>query len=214
MRPARTGDANSVTQHHKGSLFSAPIPLLSLVLTLVLGGVVAASPLLDAQSRTASEYEIKAAFLYNFAKFVEWPPGTFADPDVPFTFCILGPDPFGHALEDAILGKTIEGRRIALVRAKRVQDLPACHIVFVSSTENSRLLEILAGMYGRSVLVVGETENFASSGGTIQFILEGNRVRFAVNPNAADRARLKISSKLLSLAHIVHDSDRAEARRN
>jgi hypothetical protein len=154
----------------------------------------------------ANEYQVKAAFLYNFAKFVEWPDGTFANSASALTVCVLGKDPFGKVLDDAILGKRIAGHPAILARAKRIQDLPECQIVFVSDSDSAQLPEILRGLQGRKALVVGESENFAGSGGAIQFVLEANRVRFAINTDAADRAGLKVSSKLLALATIVHDS--------
>jgi uncharacterized protein DUF4154 len=154
----------------------------------------------------ANEYQVKAAFLYNFAKFVEWPDGTFANSTSPLTVCVLGKDPFGKALDDAIVGKRIAGHPAILARAKRIQDLPECQIIFVSASDSPQLPEILRELHGRKALVVGETENFAGLGGAIQFVLEANRVRFAINTDAADRAGLKVSSKLLALATIVHDN--------
>jgi hypothetical protein len=154
----------------------------------------------------ANEYQVKAAFLYNFAKFVEWPDGTFANSTSAFTVCVFGKDPFGKALDDAILGKRISERVTTLARAKRVQELPECQIVFVSASDSTQLPEILHALQGRRALVVGEAENFAGAGGAIQFVLDANRVRFAINTDAIDRAGLKVSSKLLALATIVHDS--------
>jgi hypothetical protein len=149
---------------------------------------------------------VKAAFLYNFAKFVEWPDGTFANSTSTFTVCVVGKDPFGKALDDAILSKRIADRVTTLARAKRIQDLPECQILFVSASDSPQLSEILHVLHGHRALVVGESENFAGSGGAIQFVIEANRVRFAINTDAVDRSGLKISSKLLALATIVHDS--------
>ena len=171
-------------------------------------------PAIIAQTRTASEYEVKAAFLYNFAKFVEWPPSVFTDPKQPFNICILGADPFGHSLDDAVLGKTVANHPVSLVRAHQFQELLDCHILFVAGSQRPPLSEILGKFHGKNVLIVGESENFASSGGTIQFVLEGNHIRFAINPDAAERAGLKISSKLLALAVVVRDSqERAGEKR-
>jgi hypothetical protein len=169
---------------------------------------------LFAQAKTPTEYEIKAAFLYNFAKFVEWSPSGFSDPKQPLSICVFGRDPFGHALEDALLGKTIGDHPVAIGRAKQLADLAGCKIVFVSAAESPRLSEILARFRSHGALLVGESEGFAAAGGAIQFVLDQNRVRFAINPDAADRAGLKISSKLLALASIVHDADRVPAARN
>ncbi len=161
---------------------------------------------LPAQLRPSSEYELKAAFLFNFAKFVDWPPSTFAGPDAPFLVCVLGTDPFGGALDNALRGKVIAEHSAGVARVKRVSDISGCQILFVAASESHLLPEVLAKIRGQYVLVIGETDDFASSGGAIQFTLEENRVRFFINPDAADRAGLRISSKLLALAKIVRDA--------
>lgn len=168
---------------------------------------------LHGQPKAASEYEIKAAYLYNFAKFVDWPPSAFSDPKQPLGICIFGRDPFGHALGDLLLGKAIGEHPVSLGYAKQAPDLAGCQIIFLTASEASRLPEILGSRHIHNVLIVGESEGFATAGGTIQFVLDQNRVRFVINPDAADRAGLKISSKLLALALIVHDAKRnAEAK--
>ena len=161
---------------------------------------------LPAQLRPSSEYELKAAFLFNFAKFVDWPPNTFAGPDAPFLVCVLGTDPFGGTLDNALRGKVIAEHPAGVARLKRVSDISGCQILFVAASESHLLPEVLAKIRGQYVLVIGESDDFASSGGAIQFTLEENRVRFFINPDAADRAGLKISSKLLALAKIVRDA--------
>lgn len=184
------------------------------ILRLFVIGVFLLCPGMVAQTKTATEYEIKAAFLYNFAKFVEWPPSVFTDSKQPFNICVLGADPFGRSLDDAVLGKTVASHPVAVTRARLVQELPDCHILFIAGAQRSSLSEILGRFRGKNVLIVGETEDFASTGGTIQFVLEGNHVRFAINPDAAERAGLKISSKLLALAVVVRDSqERAGEKR-
>ncbi len=160
---------------------------------------------LTAQTRPSSEYELKAAFLFNFAKFVDWPPNAFANSTAPFSVCVLGPDPFGSALDDALRGKVIAEHPASVTRVKRVADITGCQILFVSASESHLLPEVLSKLRGQYVLVIGETNDFASSGGVIQFTLEESRVRFFINTDAADRAGLKISSKLLALAKIVRD---------
>jgi len=181
--------------------------LAALAFSLGLAGAA----VLFAQAKPTTEYEIKAAFLYNFAKFIEWPASAFSGPKQPLNVCVFGRDPFGKALEDALLGKSIGDHPVTLGRAKDIGDLTGCQIVFVGATDSARLPEILARLRGRGALLVGESEGFAGAGGTIEFVLDQNRVRFAINPNAADRAGLKISSKLLALALIVHDE--AEAKK-
>ena len=176
------------------------VPMASVVIAFL-----AALPS-SAQNSAPNEYQVKAAFLFNFAKFIQWPDGTFTNSTSAFTVCVLGKDPFGKALDDAILGKRLAEHPAVLARAKRVQELPECQILFVSGSDSPPLTELLHVLRGRPELVVGETENFAASGGAIQFVLEENRVRFAINTDAVDRAGLRVSSKLLALATIVHDS--------
>jgi hypothetical protein len=181
---------------------------------LTVPALLAGLTTLQAQSKAASEYEIKAAFLYNFAKFVEWPPTAFTDPKQPMGICIFGQDPFGHTLEDSLLGKTVGDHPVLLGHAKQIADLAGCQIIFLSSSDAPRLREVLGRVQKQHALFVGESEGFASAGGTIQFVLDQNRVRFVINPDAAERAGLKINSKLLALATIVHDPPRPPEARN
>jgi hypothetical protein len=177
-----------------------------LALCLVIATALYAPPRVMSQSKTAGEYEVKAAFLYNFAKFVEWPDRSFAGAQSAFTICVLGTDPFGQALDDALDGKMIGSRRVKLERVKDATRARECQVVFVAPSESQRLPEIIDQLRGASVLVVGETDGFAQAGGTVQFTLEQDRVRFTINPDAAERAGLRLSSKLLALAKIVHDA--------
>ncbi len=168
----------------------------------------ACAPAGRAQAEAPGEYQLKAAFLFNFAKFIDWPATSFAAPQSPFTICILGTDPFGRAMDDALQGKTVDERSVAVERSKDLADTRHCQIIFVSSSERRRVQEILGGLRGTSALVVGETEGFAAAGGAVQFTIEDDRVRFLINTDAAARAGLKVSSKLLSLARVVHDATR------
>ena len=152
----------------------------------------------------ASEYELKAAYLYNFAKFVEWPAGAFPDQSAAIVVGVVGDDPFNGSL-DSVVGKSANGRQVAIRRLRASEDLRSCHMLFVSSSERKRLGEIVARVDGASVLTVGEMEGFASNGGMITLTMEDNKVRFEINAGTARRARLKISSKLLSLAKRVID---------
>jgi len=160
-----------------------------------------------AQSREASEYQIKAAFLYNFARFVLWPADPARNLNDPFTICIVGRDPFGTALDEVVQGKTISGHRLVIRRWKPEQNWKGCQIAFISSSEGKDLPTILQSLKQTSVLTVGETEGFAQLGGMINFVIEQEGVHFEVNVEAAERAGLKISSKLLNLAKIVREQD-------
>lgn len=150
-----------------------------------------------------TEYQIKSAFLYNFAKYVEWPGGGQAVSGDSFTICILGTDPFGPYLNSTVEGKAMNGVRLAVRRMSRIQDVAGCQILFIGSSEENRLMPDLAVLKGRSVLTVGEMAHFAEEGGMIQFVEKESRVRFEINLGAADQAGLAISSQLLKLATTV-----------
>lgn len=155
------------------------------------------------RGQAMDEYQVKAAFLYNFAKFVEWPPEEFKTPKDPILVCVLGHNPFGTSLEDAIRGKTIDGRGFALRQVSNAEQASACQILFVSSEDGKRFRSLARNLKPAGILTVGEMQDFAVEGGIINFKLDGDRVRFEINVNAAEHAQLHISSKLLSLAQIV-----------
>ncbi len=152
-----------------------------------------------AQTSTV-EYEVKGAFLYNFAKFVDWPPQAFAGAGDPFTFCIAG-DAFAGALEKVLDAETLNGRRLAVRRIAPDDKLQGCQIIYVAASAG-RYPQVTT-LSNAPVLTVGETEDFIDSGGMIRFIQTGHRVQFQINTEAADRASLRLSSKLLRLAEIV-----------
>jgi len=163
---------------------------------------------LPAPGLSSTDYRIEAEDLHHFAEFVEWPASANAVKDAAKTginFCVLGQDPFGISLDASILGHPIGDRQTAVVRAKRLEDLGECDVLFVSPSEAKRQSRILNQLGHSSVLTVGETSDFAASGGIIQFVQEGGRVDFLINVDAANRAGLKIRSALLALARIVHD---------
>jgi hypothetical protein len=153
-----------------------------------------------ADGQAALEYEVKAAFLLNFTRFIEWPAAVFGGADGPFSICILGDDPFGRALDRTVEGESVNGHRIEIQRNVR-QSTASCQIVFASGSEKD-LPKELANL-GPGVLTVGEGARFLREGGIIAFMLENRRVRFDINQSAASRAGLKISSKLLSVARSV-----------
>ena len=175
------------------------------VLVLLIFSIVTPGSKTLAQTKDPTEYEIKAAFLLNFAKFVEWPAEAFPSDVAPISLCVVHYDPFGSALDDTIRGKLINNRQLLARRINELPELKACQMVFVSDREEKRLPEILTSVKGSNALIVGESEDFAERGGSVQFYLENSRLRFAVNVDAVQRARLTVSSKLLTLAKIVHD---------
>jgi hypothetical protein len=189
---------------------SRPTLRLTLLFVTLISDFAVPAPLAWGQSGGTTGYEVKTAFLFNFAKFIEWPASSFATPQSPFAICVLGQDPFGNILDVALQGKVIGIRPLAVRRLKDKFEARSCQIVFVSSSESPHLADIVGTLRGANVLLVGETNGFAASGGTIEFILEDNHVRFAINTDAADRSGLKFSSKLLALAQIVHDQEHAK----
>ncbi|HYX24364.1 MAG TPA: YfiR family protein [Thermoanaerobaculia bacterium] len=150
----------------------------------------------------ASEYAVKAAFLYNFTKFVDWPPRVFTDERSPLKICVLGADPFGKALR-SFMDEEVGGRRLQLLRVDTLNNPAACHVLFVSRSERDRLPQILAAVRGAPVLTVADTPEFLDDGGMVNFVLEGGKVRFEIDPEAAERSGIRISSKLLALARHV-----------
>jgi hypothetical protein len=156
-----------------------------------------------AQSPTAGEYQVKAAFLYNFAKFIEWPPSSFSDASAPIRICILGRDPFGAELHAIADEKTVNGRKLQVSQLGDLQMVKTCHILFIASSEKTQLKQALESLQGADVLTVGDTEGFVEKGGMINFVLENDRVRFEVNHKAVEQAGLKVSSKLLNIAKSV-----------
>ena len=147
----------------------------------------------------APEYQVKAAFLFNFAKFVDWPAGVLTR-NTSVNVCVLGDDPFGPILNRTVEGKTVHDRPIRVARLTDMADVSRCHVLFISASERRELPRLLPGLAGRSVLTVGETSTFVQDGGMIGFTTDEDRVRFEINNEAAERAGLHISSQLLKLA--------------
>ncbi|HVN80197.1 MAG TPA: YfiR family protein [Terriglobia bacterium] len=182
-----------------------PFLRLWLVVSISVLALIGSTTTAPADSPAFSEYQVKAAFLYNFARFVEWPSNAFPDAQAPILLGVIGEDPFGGALEQVIKGKTVNGRELVLKRLTRQQDLKGFHMLFVSSSEARHLSQIMESLKGKCVLTIGETEGFAQTGGVINFTLEENKVHFEINVDTAERAHLKISSKLLALAKVLKD---------
>jgi hypothetical protein len=155
-----------------------------------------------AQSR-APEYQVKAAFLYNFAKFVEWPSPSFPGPSTPFRICVLGRNPFGDALTNIVQGKSISGHAILSLQVQSPAEARSCHVLFLSHSDPETLRQSLDRLPDLPVLTVGESADFLPLGGMINFVLEQDRVRFEINLAAAERHHLKLSSKLLAVARVV-----------
>jgi YfiR/HmsC-like len=155
------------------------------------------------QPSRAEEYRVKAAILYNLAKFVDWPPDALPSPTAPLTLCVLGVDPFGSAIDDAVKGRQVGGRPLVIRRIADVE--PGCHVLFVSTSERKRTSLVLDRLGTSPVLTVGDGEGFSALGGMIELVTDGDRIRFSINTAAADHAKLHLSARLLAIAALRSD---------
>jgi len=164
---------------------------------------VIAVPCPRAQTSRPTDYDVKAVYLYNFGRFVEWPSHLTATKTEPFTICVLGQDPFGSALDATLAGETIAGKSVTTKRISIPQKSDDCQILFVSSAEEPRLVKIMETLDKEAILTVSDMPEFSQRGGMIQFEREGKKVRFEVNLVAVQRAGLALSSELLKVATTV-----------
>jgi hypothetical protein len=160
-------------------------------------------PALHAQNPKPTDYEVKAAYLYNFGRFVEWPGKVEATQGGSFTVCVLGQDPFGPSLDTTLAGETIGGKSVVAKRISSAEESGNCQILFLSLMDDSRLNKIIADLDKKAVLTVSDMPQFVKRGGMIQFVLDGKKVRFEVNLTATQHAGLTLSSELLKVATAV-----------
>ncbi len=153
-----------------------------------------------ADESVSKEYQLKAAFLYHFTKYVEWPDQAFANADSPIVIGVLRGNPFGGELEKAVGGRAANGRKIVVVQVPSPNAARQTHILFVGAAQDSKLSEVKGALNGTAVLTVGESEAFARQGGMVTFTLQNDSLRFAINKDSAQKAGLKISSQLQKLA--------------
>jgi uncharacterized protein DUF4154 len=170
-------------------------------LAVALLSLVAAAP--GRAQGPPTEYQVKAVFLFNFSQFVDWPPAAFSDNRAPLVIGVLGHDPFGSTLDEIVRGETVNGRPLAVRRYQSVQQVDACHILFIDRSQEAQLEAIVATLKERSVLTVGDFEGFARRGGMVRLVTVGNRIRMRINLSAAHQAYLDISSKLLRPADVL-----------
>lgn len=156
-----------------------------------------ATPTFVAQTAAPTQDEVEAVYLYNFAKFVTWPAATKSDV---LNVCILGKDPFGNTLDQIVAGEAIDGRRLAVRRLADEHSVQPCAILFIGESESSHLDRDLSAVSRLPILTVSDIPSFIRNGGTIQFVLQENRVRFEVNLNAARKCGIVLSSQLLKVA--------------
>ena len=168
------------------------------------GAAHATDPVKQLESLPGPERQrmIKASFIFNFARFTNWPAKTFEGPTSPLRFCVLGTDAAGPTLK-AIEGKRVRGRKIVIDRPLWVQEAKKCHVLFIGGSARNRTADILRFLAREPVLTVGDSEGFAELGGIIGMRREGNNIKFDINPVAVRGAGLRMSSRLLGLARIV-----------
>ena len=150
-----------------------------------------------------SEYQVKAKYLYNLARFVEWPEQSFADSNSSYIIGVLGEDPFGIDLEKTVEGKKAKGRNFIVKRFKKSEDVQFCHILFIKLADNIQLSNTIKKVNHENILTVSDTKNFAKNGGIINFITKEKKIRFQINLSAAEQSGLQISSKILRQAEII-----------
>lgn len=176
--------------------------LARLVAILAASLCVICPKMSNAQSRV-DEYQLKAAFLFHFAQFVEWPPDALKNPDGSFLFCVVGEGPFHGDLERIVEGKLLADKLVHVQHIKQLQDSQGCYVVFIGANESKQIALSTSNLRKLPVLTVGESDDFLRQGGIIRFCLEDRKVRFEINQQAAGDAHLKISSRLLLLAKTV-----------
>jgi hypothetical protein len=185
----------------------AALGLIGLVVSLGLAQLLFSQAVASAGSEARGgslEYQVKAAYLLNFTRYVEWPSQAFESPDAPVRLCVLGRDPFGSVLDATLRGRTTHGRSLAVRRIRRPTEAAGCHLVFISRETWGTQRELPPALQSPGMLTVGESDEFAQEGGIIGFIIQDETVRFVVNADARDRAGLRISSRMLSLAAAVY----------
>jgi hypothetical protein len=180
---------------------SRALPLLVAILVLTV-----ARPLRAADPSSLTEDQIKAGFLFNFMRFVDWPAKDYETSTSSITVCIIGETPVTPLLIEAAKDKLIEGRSVLVKHVKTNEDFRGCHLLFIASNESSKEPVIFSKLAGANVLTVGEDPGFALAGGVLNFLTQDNRVKLELNLDAATRANLKISAKLIAVSHLVHDS--------
>jgi hypothetical protein len=174
---------------------------------MVLAVVVVAASVLAAPEKVVetpvlSEYQVKALFLFNFAKYVDWPASAFPDDGAPIVIGVVGQDSFGDDFQKVAAGKSINGRQVVIKHVSSPEEYKTCHILFVSASEKDHLASILDAVKDTSILTVGETDGFLSQG-MINFTKKASKIRLEINLKAAQDARLQLSSRLLSVADVV-----------
>lgn len=173
-----------------------------LMLLLLLAAVLLQPHTLSAQTAPAKEFQIKAVFLFHFTQFTQWPATTFADANAPIVIGILGDNPFGAFLEKVVSGETVNGRSIIVTRFTQPDQIKTCHVLYVCRNMHDKLSEILSAVEKKSILTVGDDDDFLKKGGMIRFALKNDKIKVQICPAAVKKTDLIISAKLLAVAEI------------
>ena len=184
--------------------FGSPLGAQALFTLFGVCAAWCASGLLQAQN-PPTDTAVKAAYLYQFGKFIEWPGASSTRAEDAFPICILGTDPFGGILGETVAERSVQGKRVIAKRIAGVGEAAACNILFIGASEQERLPEIINSLQGQSVLTVGDSQAFSGRGIMINFVIEQRRVRFEINLSAVERANLKVSSELLKVAKVIRN---------
>jgi hypothetical protein len=179
-----------------------------LYLAVIVAWAIFSVASTSAQQPAPSEDQVKAAYLYNFGRFVKWPPNAVEDRDRAFVICVFSQDPFGLVLESTLAGQLLNGKPVVIRRVMKPQEAAHCHILFIDATQGPHLREILAGIDQSSVLTVSDMPHFLKQGGMIQFVLQEDKVRFEVDLNNVGSGQLALSSELLKVAAMVRGNTR------
>ncbi len=185
--------------HTAHNRYCCTVMVLSFLLIILSAGIT------SAQQIRSGEYNIKAAFVYNFTRFIEWPDSAFAEPRSPFVIGVIGADPFGSRLEAIMNGETVKGRPIQIRRFNNLSQSGNCHIVFVSGKTQADVKKLCEQLRGKPILTVSDRKNFDEEGGIIMFATEDNRIKVIINSTAAKASTLNISSKLLKIAELKEE---------
>lgn len=176
---------------------------LQAILRLAVVMMASVSMMGAAQTATSQEYQVKAAFLFNFAQYTQWPSNSFPEATSPLVIGIIGNDPFGAMLDELVRGEKVNGHPLVVQRYRHVEEIKACHILFTSESERKRVEDLFAQTKGRSILTVGDTEPFVRQGGMVRFYTESGKIRFEINVEATKQSHLEVSSRLLRLARVA-----------
>lgn len=184
-------------RYYKHNLLKARPRSFIIILLLLISNLI-----LPAQTVSSPEYQLKAVFLFNFTQFVNWPPGSFSSDASPMVIGVLGPDPFGSFLEDAVTGEKVNGHPLIIQHYNTIEDVGTCQILFINLAETKKTGQAITKLNGRNILTVSDSPDFMEQGGMIRFFTRDNKIKLQVNLGAAKNANLDISSKLLRLVDI------------